>query len=101
MLLQPLVENAIRHGVSPRAAGGTVTVSARRDANQLLISIEDDGVGMPENRAAAGVGLANTRTRLAHLYGRAHSMQIRPAPGGGSGTIVDIRLPFRRLASDT
>ena len=94
MLLQPLVENAIRHGISPRTAGGTVAVTARRDDGSLALTVADDGSGMQVSAQSAGVGLANTRARLAHLYGRAQTLHIDPAPGGG--TVVQIRIPFHR-----
>jgi signal transduction histidine kinase len=91
LLLQPLVENAIHHGIAPRAAPGTVTIAAWRDGDALHITVTDDGVGFgraavagPEARRS-GIGLRNTRDRLRHLYG--------PLPGAGHGS-----APGRTLA---
>ncbi len=93
MLLQPLVENALRHGLAPRAASGTVRVSARGGNGCLELCVEDDGVGLaPALRE--GVGLTNTRTRLAELYG-AHQRVVLESRVGG-GTVVLVELPLRR-----
>jgi LytS/YehU family sensor histidine kinase len=83
LVLQPLVENAIVHGISPRAEGGTVWITARRRAGEMVVKVEDDGVGLPPSRAAAGVGLANTRARLAAMYGDHASLDVANRPGGG------------------
>jgi len=95
LLLQPLVENAVRHGITPRAAAGHITLRAYRDEDRLRLQIIDDGLGLPEgwtNGATDGVGLANTRERLIHLYDGRHHFALENAPGGG--TLVDIALPF-------
>jgi two-component system LytT family sensor kinase len=97
LLLQPLVENAIRHGISRRASGGTVIVSARRDGNRLDIRVLDDGVGLPADwtlENSGGVGLFVTRQRVAGLYpdGEACFAVNRRA---GGGTEVEISLPLR------
>jgi signal transduction histidine kinase len=88
LLLQPLVENAIEHGIGPRASGGVVRLSADVAAGQLTMIVEDDGVGWtPGSRE--GIGLANTRARLTSLYGRAASFSMAGRPGGGAtATIV-------------
>jgi LytS/YehU family sensor histidine kinase len=83
LVLQPLVENAIVHGISPRAEGGTVWITASRHAGAVVVKVEDDGVGLPPSRAAAGVGLANTRARLAAMYGDRASLDVATRPGGG------------------
>jgi two-component system LytT family sensor kinase len=86
LILQPLVENAIRHGVSKRAAAGIVGVSARRDDGQLHITIYDDGPGLKQNkgsRMVEGVGLANTRARLKHLYSDEQKFSLSERQGGG------------------
>jgi LytS/YehU family sensor histidine kinase len=94
-ILQPLVENAIRHGVAKRSESGTVQVTASVDAETLVLSVQDDGPGIdPASTDVAGVGLANTRERLATLFGGAASLELRRAERGG--TIATIRLPLRR-----
>lgn len=96
LILQPLVENAIRHGISRRASGGTVTVTAGRDANQVEIRVADDGVGLPPgwNLDSSGMGLSVTRERIVSLHpGGTSSFSVRPRMGGG--TEVEISLPLR------
>jgi signal transduction histidine kinase len=92
LLLQPLVENAIRHGITPSAAEGTVQIVAERRDGSLHLAVRDDGVGMRAPAAPEGVGLANTRTRLRQLYGARQSMEVRGGPHGG--VHVEMRLPF-------
>ncbi|HEU4641849.1 MAG TPA: histidine kinase [Gemmatimonadaceae bacterium] len=93
LILQPLVENAIRHGIAPRAAGGRVEVSARREGDRLLLRVLDDGVGSGTTAPNEGVGLGNTRERLRHLYGDAHEFAAGDAGAGGFD--VRIAIPFR------
>jgi signal transduction histidine kinase len=96
LLLQPLVENAIRHGIAPRAAGGRVDVRARRVGADLEVVVRDDGPGAGNGDAGAarpGVGLANTRARLARLYGAGGTLDVSDAAGGG--VEVRVRLPYR------
>jgi two-component system LytT family sensor kinase len=95
MLLQPLVENAVRHGISPKLDGGTIVVTTRRDGDALTIAVEDDGVGVNGARAGQGVGIANTRARLGHLYGDQHAFELAPRAAGG--TVATVRIPFRRM----
>jgi two-component system LytT family sensor kinase len=97
LIVQPLVENAIRHGISQRASGGTVTVTAGREANQVEIRVADDGVGLPLGWAletSSGMGLSVTRERILGLHpGGNSSLSVRPRSGGG--TVVEISLPLR------
>ena len=96
LLLQPLVENAIRHGVGARTAGGRVRISAIRDGAILVLTVEDDGVGR-QVESADGVGLTNTRGRLEAMYGPDATVTMAPRERGG--TIVTVRLPFRTSAT--
>jgi two-component sensor histidine kinase len=101
LILQPLVENAIRHGISARAAAGLVGVSAQRDDGLLRIRIYDDGVGLKSKDGAAtveGVGLSNTRARLAQLYGERQIFSLTERESGGvEATLV---FPFVKAAAD-
>jgi two-component system LytT family sensor kinase len=98
LVLQPLVENAIRHGVAARPGGGTVTVRTERSGGDLRLTVEDDGPGFrPENDGAStGVGLANTRARLEQLYGAKGALERGNLPGGGA--YAGVRLPLRTSA---
>jgi two-component system, LytTR family, sensor kinase len=88
-LLQPLVENALKHGLSGRAQGGTLTVRARRDSEWLILEVQDDGEGFTPGRE--GVGLSNVRARLGLLFKDRHHLDLLGAPG--RGTLVSLRLP--------
>jgi len=96
LILQPLVENAIRHGIAPRESGGSVWVFADRPDGRLRLTVEDDGVGIgnsPPASAGGGIGLTGLRSRLAHIYGpnqRVDVMDRKPA-----GTRVMVEIPFR------
>jgi two-component system, LytTR family, sensor kinase len=97
LIVQPLVENAIRHGISRRASGGTVTVIVRRGPNQVEIRVTDDGVGLPPGwtlETSAGTGLSVTRERIVGLHPDGNGrFSVRPRTGGG--TEVEISLPLR------
>ena len=96
MLLQPIVENAVEHGLQPKPAGGMVTVKASKNAAQLCLRVCDDGVGLTSSTATReGVGLQNTRARLRELYGDDARLEMRD----GDGTVVEITLPFRPASS--
>lgn len=99
LILQPLVENAIRHGLEPRTGPGKVLVQSRHAGNQLMLTVQDDGLGFVEKASSAGdggIGLANTRDRLRALYHENQSLTIGPAPGGGS--IVTVTVPWHSNA---
>jgi LytS/YehU family sensor histidine kinase len=94
LLIQPLVENAVKHGLRPRGGTGQVRVSARRAGGFLEVTVADDGVGpahaTPED--GTGTGLANMRERLRQMYGDEHAFELAPTPGGGA--TARIRIPF-------
>ncbi len=100
MLLQPLVENCIKHGLAPKIEGGSITLRSRLIKSRLVIEVEDDGVGMgaaqlleqPEGFGAGGIGMANVAERLKVLYGDTAKMIIENREGGG--TLVRLRLPI-------
>lgn len=93
LLLQPLVENSIQHGLEPKVDGGRVDVRARRDDGMLLLEVADTGVGTAEApQNGKGFGLAQIRERLATLYGDAASIDFRTAPGEGARTLIRIPL---------
>ena len=98
LLVQPLVENAIKHGIDPKEAGGTVRVSVESDANELRINVSDDGDGIASTQSSTGqsstggTGLANVRNRLSTLYGPKASLSLRERPSGG----VDAELALPR-----
>jgi LytS/YehU family sensor histidine kinase len=93
MILQPLVENSLRHGVNRRSASGSILVAAQRVDERLRLIVRDDGVGLPE-QLVEGVGLSNTRTRLSQLYGAEHSFTLAPRATGGTEAIVEVPLRF-------
>jgi two-component system LytT family sensor kinase len=89
-ILQPLVENALEHGVSRASGEAEIDVGARREGSQLVAFVRDRGPGV--DASVEGVGLTNTRQRLAALYGDAASVQVRTDPDGGA--VAEIRLPW-------
>lgn len=96
-VLQPLVENALRHGLARRVEATMLRIEARREGADLVLSVTDDGPG-PEDRGAEqheGLGLTNTRERLATLYGAAASLVLAPTPLGGA--VATVRIPYREL----
>jgi two-component system LytT family sensor kinase len=98
LLLQPLVENAIRHGIAPTTAQARIEIRARRANGELRLAVSDNGIGMrdvPES-SRQGVGLANTRARLCQLYGHRQHLKLAETPGGG--VTVDLVLPFHEAA---
>ena len=97
ILLQPLIENSIKHGLEPRLHGGTVTVRSRLEGDRVLIEVADDGVGMggrPASmlrRSGAGIGMRNVQERLEVLYGKGARFDVVSNPG--RGTLVSIEIP--------
>jgi hypothetical protein len=92
LMVGTLVENAIKHGIAPRASGGCVSLTARRIGAQLEIRVIDDGVGF-RAQSGSGVGLANVRSRLLSLHGEAGVLEL--ARNADSGVTVTMRVPFR------
>jgi len=96
MLLQPLVENSIKHGLSAKIDGGSIYIRSRASETQLTIEVEDDGVGMdttnPAANSVSGIGMANVAERLKVLYGETASLTINSEEG--KGTLVRIRFPL-------
>jgi LytS/YehU family sensor histidine kinase len=98
--LQPLVENAIRHGLYPKPGAGRIEIRAHRDDGSLCVEVCDDGPGLPKTGPVRdGLGLANTRARLAQLYGPLGRLYLEsPAAGGLKATLV---VPFRLADGDS
>jgi two-component system LytT family sensor kinase len=104
MLLQPLVENCIKHGLSPKVEGGSITLRSRLIKSRLVVEVEDDGVGMgsaqefirdreqADGLEGMGIGMANVAERLQVLYGDTAKMIIESREGGG--TLIRLRLPI-------
>jgi sensor histidine kinase YesM len=95
LILQPLVENAIKHGIGPRPAPGTITIRSRRISGMLELTVQDNGVGLSAARLSdfnRGVGLSNTRSRLEHLYGSLHRFEFRQPSEGGLLVLIAIPL---------
>jgi two-component system LytT family sensor kinase len=103
LILQPLVENAIRHGIEPREGIGRLSIRASRSNGTLQLRVTDNGGGLTGGavRPGEGIGLSNTRSRLRHLYGENYRLELVPAEGGGLEARID--LPFKtreNVASD-
>jgi sensor histidine kinase YesM len=100
LTLQPLVENAIHHGLEPKVEGGTVKVRARRDGERLVIEVIDDGLGLNgaprrPRRPGSGVALSNLRERLQSVYRvQTATLLLEPAAGPGTGTRVALTVPL-------
>jgi LytS/YehU family sensor histidine kinase len=96
LILQPLVENALDHGIAPNSGQGRLELYARRKGEQLWLEVRDDGVGLREDALTAmqkGIGVSNTRARLQWLYGRAHQFEF--CRMGTRGLTVRLVIPWR------
>jgi len=99
MILQPLIENSIKHGLEPRISGGTITIRSRLDGSKLMIEVEDDGVGIAPGRShssgvlhqGTGIGMNNVRERLEVLFGDAATFDVSSRPG--RGTHITMEMP--------
>ena len=99
LILQPLVENAIRHGVSPNAGTGRLEVRSRHDGGWLCVEIRDNGAGLAHGQVRPdGIGLTTTRARLERLYGDRQELTLANLPEGGC--VARIRIPFQLTAED-
>jgi LytS/YehU family sensor histidine kinase len=96
LILQPLVENAVRHGFAQSTQAGLIEITATRVGEMLLLQVRDDGRGLPPD-ATEGVGLSNTRARLQQLYGGAHRFNLR----NGAGLTVELAIPFHAVEATT
>lgn len=94
LILQPIIENAIRHGIGRRAEPGHIDIRATRENGTLQLQVQDDGPGITQNALQRGVGLSNTQARLERLYGPSHRFDISNAPQGG--LIVTLEIPVHR-----
>jgi two-component system, LytTR family, sensor kinase len=100
LVLQPIVENAIRHGIAPRSSAGRVEIRAERRDGMIELQVIDDGPGLQkgDGELKEGIGLANTRARLRQLYGDKHRIEIKDADEGG--LMVKLSIPFRQMEVD-
>jgi two-component system, LytTR family, sensor kinase len=104
MMLQPIVENGIRHGIGRRRGSGTIEVRARGIDERLEINIYDDGPGLPpgfSEAAAEGIGIRNTRERLQHIFPGTSAMSIENNPAGGVAVTINLPLPQRQETKGT
>lgn len=96
LILQPIVENAIRHGIAPRASAGRLEIQARHHRSLLSLTVRDNGPGLSpigNGKNGKGMGLAITRARLERLYGIHHRLELVNAPEGG--LVVTLEIPFQ------
>jgi two-component sensor histidine kinase len=98
LILQPLVENSIRHGIGRSSKKGIIELSAGVENKTLHLEVRDNGSGFSENEPKNGVGINNTKARLAQLYGEAHSFEITNLADGGA--LIEIEIPFRTTETD-
>jgi len=101
MLLQPLIENAVIHGIAEKRGNCALAVRCRRDAGRLIIEITDDGAGCAmrdDPRFKEGTGLTNVRLRLQQLYGENHSFVIESRPDHGTRVLITVPIEHSRVA---
>ena len=98
LILQPIVENAIKHGVSKTEGVGRIALRGRIEGSQLVLSVENTGPLAESRSGGTGVGVRNTRARLSHLYGDDQSFELRAGDGSAPSTIAEIRLPSHTRA---
>jgi LytS/YehU family sensor histidine kinase len=103
LVWQPIVENAIRHGIAPRAGQGSIEICARRLGPKLQLQVKDDGPGLPAGKGPngsipEGVGLVNTRERLLQLYGTHFSFSLKN--GLERGLVVTLEIPFKQVMAE-
>ena len=91
MLLQPLVENSIKHGISRKVGGGRITISSERANGHTVIEVIDDGLGMTTDSPRTGIGLRNVDERLRVIYGANYHLKLSSTPG--KGTCARIEIP--------
>ena len=100
MILQPLVENSIKHGLSRKLGAGTIIIRSRLEQGRALIEVEDDGMGFVLDRLnqpmSSGIGLANVRERLRVIYGTTYQLRLESEPG--KGTRAQIEVPELALS---
>jgi sensor histidine kinase YesM len=100
LILQPIVENAIKHGIVSRIAPGEIEISAKRVGESLALEVKDNGPGLHRARSSGlvkeGLGLGNTRARLEQLYGASHHFDMTDAPEGGLKVTLDIPFEVAR-----
>jgi sensor histidine kinase YesM len=93
LILQPIVENAIRHGIEPHSKPGKIHLSARRENSQLILEVRDNGMGLNPNKKREGIGTSNTRLRLQQLYGAKQTFTLENATEGGLLATIKLPLP--------
>src|SRR5690606_8549207 len=100
MLLQPIVENSIKHGLARKVGGGRITIRAARRGDKALIEVQDDGLGMTEERLEealkGGIGLSNVNERLRTIYGAGCTLKL--SSKSGRGTLVSVEIPELTMA---
>jgi sensor histidine kinase YesM len=95
MILQPLIENSIKHGLSRKIGPGHITIRSRRENGHAIIEVHDDGLGMTDERLSTalgdGIGLTNVNERLRVIYGATYQLKLQSVPG--QGTLARIEIP--------
>ncbi len=105
LTLQPLVENAVKHGITPKLGPGAIKISAKRDGSEIVLVVKDDGAGIPPEKlglvlqpgygSGNGVGLSNVHERLKGLFGENYGLRVQSSPN--QGTTITMRIPFRNF----